>query len=485
MPEPVSRPGLWLLSLLALAGCATPPDLPPIPAVDAPEAFHAQAMADGPPARPGMAGSWWRALGDPQLEQLVATALANNRDLLAGKARIDQARALAALDQSARQPSLSLNPQAGRSRSSDNVDAGVSITSPGGSLPPLNVTPSTYQTRWRLPLEATYEPDLWDRLSLTAQASVQRIQASEQDLELARQALVASVVSSHHLLGVHRAQQALLQEIVLRDERRLNALQAKLAAGLADGTELATLQIEAASTRSRLRQSQEQIDLDLHVLALLCGTSAGRLSAPPPPALDPGERLARLPMLADLPARVLERRPDVRSTQARLAAELSELGAARAEFFPSLRLTGQSGLESAALSQLLDSGSLIWSLAAQIDIPLLDGGRRDARFAAARARLDEAARLHENTVLQALREVEDALVSAGSRQAQVAQEQMATEAAERLARQASERADAGLGTSLRAMERQQAALQQRLALLDVQGQAFVARITLLKVLAYP
>lgn len=485
MREPLVRSGVWLSGLLALAGCTTPPDMPPVPLIEAPAAFRAQAVDEKPLAQQNTAAPWWQALGDTQLERLVATALANNRDLLAAKARIDQAQALAALDRAARQPALSLNPQAGRSRSSDNVDAGVSVTSPSGSVPALSVTPDTYQTRWRLPLEVTYEPDLWDRLSLTAQASAQRIQASEQDLELARQSLVASVVSSYHLLGVHRAQQGLLQEVVLQDERRLKALQAKSAAGLADGTAQAAQQIEAASTRGRLRQIQEQINLDLHVLALLCGTSPGGLSAPPASPQDPGERLARLPVLSDLPARVLERRPDVRSTQARLAAALSELGAARAEFFPSFRLTGQTGLESAALSQLLDRGSLIWSLAAQIDIPLLDGGRRDAQFAAARARLDEAVRQHEGTVLTALREVEDALVSAGARQAQVAQEQLATEAAERLARLASDRAEAGLDAPLLAMERRQAALQQRLALLDVQGQAFVARITLIKVLAYP
>jgi multidrug efflux system outer membrane protein len=349
----------------------------------------------------------------------------------------------------------------------------------------LSITPDTYNTRWRLPLEASYEPDLWERLSLTAQASTKRLRASEQDLELARQSLAASVVSSYHLLGVHLRQLALQHEIRELEERRLQARQARQAAGLADGADVASLQADMASTQIRLRQIQEQVALDRHLLALLCGVQPHAL----PPVVAEGhdlqDQLARLPLLADLPARVLQRRPDVRAAQARLDAALADLGVARAEFLPSLRLTGGTGLESSALSQLLQSGSLIWSLAAQINLPLFDGGRRDAQFAAARALLDEAARAHEASVLRALREVEDALVSAGAQQARVQQQWLAVQAAERLTRSASDRADTGLDTRARAMERQQAALQQRQNLLDAQGQALIARVTLLKVLAHP
>lgn len=483
MPDPTPT-RILLASLLGLGACAAPPQVPTVPVIEPPPTFLAQGEADS--ALVAATGSpWWRSLGDSQLDQLIDLALANNQDLHAARARMDQARALAALDESGQRPSLNLGPQVSRTRASDHVDAGVSVSPPAGGVSSLSITPDTYNTRWRLPLEASYEPDLWERLSLTAQASTKRLRASEQDLELARQSLAASVVSSYHLLGVHLRQLALQHEIRELEERRLQARQARQAAGLADGADVASLQADMASTQIRLRQIQEQVALDRHLLALLCGVQPHAL----PPVVAEGhdlqDQLARLPLLADLPARVLQRRPDVRAAQARLDAALADLGVARAEFLPSLRLTGGTGLESSALSQLLQSGSLIWSLAAQINLPLFDGGRRDAQFAAARALLDEAARAHEASVLRALREVEDALVSAGAQQARVQQQWLAVQAAERLTRSASDRADTGLDTRARAMERQQAALQQRQNLLDAQGQALIARVTLLKVLAHP
>jgi multidrug efflux system outer membrane protein len=187
--------------------------------------------------------------------------------------------------------------------------------------------------------------------------------------------------------------------------------------------------------------------------------------------------------LSDVPSTVLLRRPDVRSAQAQLDAALSDAGAARADFFPALKLTTGAGLESSALAMLLQPGSAIWSLAAQVSLPLFDGGRRDAQFAAAKARLDEAAQQYEGVVLGVLREVEDALTTASALQAQAAQDALAADAALRRARQAGERADAGMDARLGELELRQAALQRQVTLLDAHAQAFVAQVTLRKVLA--
>jgi multidrug efflux system outer membrane protein len=187
--------------------------------------------------------------------------------------------------------------------------------------------------------------------------------------------------------------------------------------------------------------------------------------------------------LSDVPSTVLLRRPDVRSAQAQLDAALSDAGAARADFFPTLKLTTGAGLESSALAMLLKPGSAIWSLAAQVSLPLFDGGRRDAQFAAAKARLDEAAQHYEGVVLGVLREVEDALTTASALQAQAAQDALAADAALRRARQAGERADAGMDARLGELELRQAVLQRQVTLLDAHAQAFVAQVTLRKVLA--
>lgn len=489
MPEQPPLPLLRtcvLVGLMALVGCASPPRaVPPEPPWPVPPQFHAQNRAEGLLSEPLAFGPWWKALGDQRLDDLVDSALAHNQDLRAGMARWEQARSMAARDQANLRPSVGLNPQVGIGQTSGNVDSGVTVSSPASGAAPLSVSTQAQTTRWKLPLEASYEPDLWGRLALAAQASSQRRQASKHDLELARHSLVASVVSTYHWLGVLGGQLDLLQHILRHDERRIRAQLARQAVGLADGNALAAMQMQGAQTQSRLQQVEEQIDLTRHLLALLCGLPLDRLPQLHTGQSDPGQALQRLPLLADLPASVLQRRPDVRGSQALLSAALSDVGVAQADFLPYIRLTGGTGRESSALPQLLTSGSQIWSLAAQINVPLFDGGRRDAQFQYAQARLTEASHRHQATVLQALREVEDALVSASTRRNQVTLQAQATAAADQIAAQALRQAQVGRLITLQAIDSQQAALHQRLSLLDAQGQALAAQVNLIKVLAYP
>lgn len=477
------------VAMYLLAGCSATPPLPPAPAFSVPPAFDATpadatALRDRPMA---VDSPWWSALGDPQLNTLIDLALHNNRDLRVAKARIDQARALADFDQAAQLPVLGLNQQANRTRASRNVETGVSVTVPSNAATTassLSVTPNTYNSRVRLSLDATYEADLWGRLSHDARASQQRAAASEQDLQAARLSLAAHVIISHQMLRTHEAQATLLEEIVQLGERRQRGLQARVAVGLADYAALDALHISVADIRSEARRMRERIALGRHALALLCGVAPRELPmSEGSSALD--AVASPLPTLSDVPSTVLMRRPDVRSAQARLDAALSDAGSARADFFPTLKLTTSAGLESSALAMLLKPGSGIWSLAAQVSLPLFDGGRRHARFAAAEARLNEAAHQYEGVVLRVLHEVEDALTTASALQDQAAQEALATDAASRRAQRAQERADAGMDSRLGELELRQVALQRKLSLLDAQAQAFVAQVTLRKVLAQP
>lgn len=475
----------WMLASLLLGGCAAVPALPQAPPPFTPPAgFLTPSQGPIPSESVPTTGTspWWKALGDPQLDRLVERAWQHNRDLGMAKARIDQARALANADRAAGAPSVGLNPQAARSRASRNVDPGVEVSGVSPGLPAVSVTPDPYGSRARLLLDFAYEIDLWGRLRLTAEASGQRAAASAHDLEVARQALAASVVIAHRRLVTHLRQLPLVEEGARLWDRRLDALEAQAAVGRSDGSTLDTARVGAADARTQLHRLRERVALDRHALALLCGQAPSDL-----PPLE-GTFDAPLPMLAvpaDLPSQVLQRRPDVRSAQARLDAAWHDVGAARADFFPSLRLTGSTGLESSALAELLQPGSLVWSLGAQISASVFDGGRREARFGAARARLDEAALQYESTVLQALREVEDALTSVASLQAQEKQVAAAAGSADRLAHRARLRADVGLLARLDEIEQRQVALQRRQQLLDVQAEVLAAQVTLFKALAHP
>ena len=487
--HPSQRPDALLrvgLLCLALGGCAQTPEPPALATLTAftpPSQFlQGPATAPAPAVSAASAPPWWQAQGDPLLDRLMALALAHNQDLGAAKARIDEARATAGLDEAARRLQLSAGPSVGRSRSSEHLDPAWQVRSTtGGAAPPVTVETKPVSTRLRLSLDASYEVDLWGRLSDTARASAHEAQATVLDLEAARRALTLSVASTYETLRVHQGQLLLRDELAQLALQRWHLAQASAQAGLGDAGEADALEAALRDAQLQASQIRQQYAQDFHALSVLCGVAVDQL-----PAVNDTQRTpVPLPPLSDVPSRVLQRRPDVQAAELRLQAALDRLGAARATDFPSLLLTTSLGRESSALSTLLDPGSLVWSLGLQISQSVLDGGRRTAQADAARARLDEAAQAYQGTLLQALREVEDALVAEQALQDQLRQQQAAAEAAHRQALRQLQRVDVGLGRRTDALAAQQTALQRELTLLDLRQQLFLAQATLRKVMAWP
>lgn len=474
------------LLCLALGGCAQTPELPALATLTAftppPQFLQGPASASAPAVSASSAPPWWQAQGDPLLDRLMALALAHNADLGAAKARIDEARAAAGLDEAARRLQLSAGPSVGRSRSSEHLDPAWQIHSTtGGAAPPVTVETEPASTRLRLGLDASYEVDLWGRLNDTARASAHEAQATVLDLEAARRALTLSVASTYEALRVHQGQLLLRDELAQLALQRWHLAQASAQAGLGDAGEADALEAALRDAQLQASQIRQQYAQDFHALSVLCGVAVDQL----PAVNDTQGTPVPLPPLSDVPSRVLQRRPDVQAAELRLQAALDRLGAARAANFPSLLLTTSLGRESSALSTLLDPGSLVWSLGLQISQSVLDGGRRTAQADAAQARLDEAAQAYQGTLLQALREVEDALVAEQAVQDQLRQQQAAAEAAHRQALRQLQRVDVGLGRRTDALAAQQTALQRELTLLDLRQQLFLAQATLRKVMAWP
>lgn len=481
--DAVPRVGLLCL---ALGGCAQTPEPPALSTLSAftppPQFLQGPASAAATAVSASSAPPWWQAQGDPVLDRLMALALAHNQDLGAAKARIDEARAAAGLDEAARRLQLSAGPSVGRSRSSEHLDPAWQIRSTtGGAAPPVTVATEPVSTRLRLGLDASYELDLWGRLNDTARASALEARATALDLEAARRALTLSVASTYEALRVHQGQLLLREDLAQLALQRWRLAQASAQAGLGDAGEADALEAALRDAQMQASQIRQQHAQDFHALSVLCGVAVDQL-----PAVE-GEPVVpvALPPLSDVPSRVLQRRPDVQAADQRLQAALARLGAARAAGFPSLLLTTSLGHESSALSTLLDPGSLVWSLGLQISRSVLDGGRQQAQTDAARARLDEAAQAYQGTLLQALREVEDALVAEQALQDQLRQAQAAAEAAHRQALRQLQRADAGLGRRTDALTARQTALQREIASLDLRQQLFLAQATLRKVMAWP
>lgn len=477
--------GMQKLVVLAgcfmLSACASVPDLPRKPTLEIPESFS--SAADSAAARISLEAQWWRQFGDERLDALVDQVLTGNTDLAQAKARIDEAGAQVALSHASRALQLAISPQVERSKTSSSSGRTFSLTSDNpataSALSGVSIKQNTYSTSYLLPLQASYEFDLWQRLSKSEEAAAQLMLASAEDYRTARLALAASAVGNYLLLRTHQAQLSLLEEERVLHARVLRNCEARLTTGLADGTALNTAQMNAAQVARQLADMRKTIALDVHALEVLAGAMPGALHdlyAAKPPA----NNLQAVP--AQLPASVLKKRPDVRRDEARLDAALAQAAVARADYFPSLKLTTTLGKQSADLGSLLQPGSTLWSLAAQITQPILDGGRVRAGYTQATARVDEAAKAYQATVIQALREVEDALVTLDSMQVQMQSMQRATQAAQSSAQRLAQRARAGLGNEDAATQSHLVALQQQSAELDLNTQRSMAYVTLRKAL---
>lgn len=469
------------LAGLTLGACSPLPPMPEMPRPVIPSGF----VSAGPGERVDILldPQWWRGFGDPQLDSLVELALAHNYDLAESRARIDAARAQISLAHADRSFQLSVDPQASRSKSSTRQSNAYSIQAPAGSggagLSDVSVRRNPYATNFLLPLEASYEVDLWGRLDATEQVAIRQGQVSAEDYSVARLALISNLVTAYLQLRMQQAQLELLrEEVALQDDLVSNA-RAGVSAGMADASTLGPAVANAESSRRQFIDMQKSLQLDGHALEVLCGQQPGTLAYL-------HHDSAVLPILpptpADLPAAVLQRRPDVRRDEASLQAARFQTSAARADFLPQLKLTSTLGRESDALSSLLQPGSALWSLATQLSYPLIDGGRLRAGYAQAQAQFGAAAQHYQGTVVQALREVEDALVTLDSVREQYRAVSIGAEAAASAARRQQQRQAVGLATQNDFATARLFALQQRSSELELQAQALTAYVSLRKAL---
>jgi len=372
----------------ALAGCAAPPPADPTPPVlDLPAST--QPM-------PRIAADWWTAFGDAPLTALVEEALADNRDLVRAAARIDQSRAALKLAGAERLPRIDAGVSARRERFSEN------------SAVPINSSPIGSDIRAEVGV--SYELDLWSRLARTEDAAREELLATTFARDTLRTALAVQVVKSYAALQALDAQLVLFERTVAAQRDSLALQRKRFDNGDIGELDIRQLEAELIGNQAQLPKIERARGEAERALALLLGRSPralidGAVRRDAKPAEVPA---AALPP-AGLPSDLLERRPDIRSAAASMAAAGARVDAARAAYFPSISLTANLGQDSAELSSLTHGGSLIWSVVASLTQPIWDGGRIDARNDFARARRREVEVDYRDTVATAFKETSDAL----------------------------------------------------------------------------
>lgn len=454
-----------LPAALLLASCTLGPDFmkPDLSGVvDWKETKAASAVS--------LPDDWWKLFNDRELNLLVDRALAANSDLVAAKARVDTARALVGIDRARMFPRLDLTGSAGISRAPQDA---TYERLPKGI--PFEIPLET--ERYRGTFDLSYEPDLWGRNRRLLEASSAQAAAAGALFDAQRLGVATEVSRQYFLIRGLDAQESVIHDTIKSRQETLDLQQSKLDAGLTDGLAASQARTELELAKNDLALVQRQRGGAENALAVLCGqppsglTVARRASSPTMPEIRAG-----------LPVEVLNRRPDVRAAEQSLRAANARIGVAEAAFYPNFSLSAGGGFESIDAQRFLDWQNRVLSLGAGITAPIFDAGSNKAAFDAAVSRRDESLAIYKNTLLVALREVEDALVDLkGLARSRRALEQ-ALASAHDTKRIAREKYDKGLSGYLEVVEAGRTVLRVELALAQIDAQQRVTLAVLAKAL---
>jgi multidrug efflux system outer membrane protein len=339
-----------------------------------------------------MPDRWWEDFGAPELNGLIDKALADNLDLGAAWARLDQALALARQARAGLWPEGSAEANASRAQSVFFAGEELGVR-------------SFRSDQLLLTVAANYELDLWRRVWSLKKAGDLDVRASRGDLETMAMTLAAEVSEAWLSLIEQHAQQKLLEDQVEVGERFLRLTELRFGQGLASALDVYQQRQQLASTRAEIPLAEAEIgELENRIAVLRGEPPAGAV-------VTANTTLPGLPPLPStgLPADLLGRRPDVRAAGLRVAAADHRVAAAVADRLPAIRLTARGGYQSFAPPENLFDAS-IWNLAGNLAAPVIDGGRRRAEVNRTRAVVAERLCVYGQVFLQALKEVEDALV---------------------------------------------------------------------------
>jgi hydrophobe/amphiphile efflux-1 (HAE1) family protein/NodT family efflux transporter outer membrane factor (OMF) lipoprotein len=408
-------------------------------------------------------GRWWEIFGDSELNALVERATENNHSLRAALMRFEQARAEARVTRTEFFPSLRLQPSFTRERFSSNQDPNFGL---------VNATTA------RMPLDLSYEIDLWGRVRRGFESARASAQASAADYHNALLSVQAEVAQSYLTLRATERQQAVVRESIrLRREAR-ELVRVKVDIGTAPELDLARADTEVALAETdlaRLERSRNSLEV---ALAVLTGTPAPQFQI----VSNVGAPLTVPLIPAGLPSDLLERRPDVSSAERQLAAANARIGVAKAGFFPVLRLTGSGGYVSAELDSLFNWDSRVWSIGPSLSLPIFTSGRNRATVARARAAYEEAVAAYRQRVLVAFGEVQEQLTALKLLATEADAVARTQAAAQRTADLARARYDGGIVSYLEVIESQRTLLATKLDAARVHGQRQVAAVQLVKAL---
>jgi outer membrane protein, multidrug efflux system len=377
-------------SLAALvSGCMIGPDYVR-PAIDVPPAWrveYAQAanLANAP---------WWEQFGDDTLNQLIDSALKENRDVRTAAARVDEFQGRLAVARSQLFPQVAASADATRQRASRDQP-----------LNPIPATVSPIYASYNAIASASWEVDLWGKLRRSTEAARADLLAAEESKRSVVLSLVSAVASGYINLRDLDRQLEIARETTKTRADSLHVFELRFKGGVVSELELAQNRSEYAQALASIPQLESQIQQTENALSVLLGRNPGSILR----GRSIGE-LAPPPIPAGLPSELLERRPDLRQAEAQLAAANARIGVAKAAYFPSISLTAALGSASTQLANLFSGPAGVWSYGASLVAPIFTAGAIAGQVEQAEAQQQEALYTYQKAIQSAFSDVDNALI---------------------------------------------------------------------------
>ncbi|MCP4453586.1 MAG: efflux transporter outer membrane subunit [Planctomycetes bacterium] len=407
-------------------------------------------------------GPWWKEFNDPVLDDLVDQALMANTDILVALSTIDQARSLVQQAHGIRLPEVTY----GLTR--DRMKQSFSFGPLGGRISFIS---ESYSQGFNL----SYMLDVFGALKRSHRAAIKDMLANEADCEALMHAIVGQVVGTRIDMVTQSRLLEITNDTISNWEQAAEITQQRYEGGLTSPLDVYFVKQNLADARAQKTVVSQQLALLTHAMNVLCSKS-------PSSGLDTKILLAEVPPLTSapvgVPAQLLDRRPDVRAAEVRLAAATERVGVSMAQLYPDLVITATGGVVGDEFYETFDLHNRVYSLGLNLAGPLFNGGRLRAGVKASEAAAEQAAHLFAGKVLRALQEVEDALASEYYVRQRITHYEESTKFAQDAEALASERYLQGAESILTVLEAERAQRVSQIQLVRTQGQLWLARVQL-------
>jgi outer membrane protein, multidrug efflux system len=440
----------WLLMLVVLlAGCSLAPtyERPP---TDNPDAWRVdyKDAADTANTR------WWELFNDPVLNQLIDTALKENKDVRIAAARVEEFAARVDIFRAGYFPQIGYDGEATRNRASREVYGGGAVN-------------ERKYNNYAAAASLGWELDLWGRIRNSTEAARAELLAEEENRRAVILSLVSAVANSYVTLRQFDRQLEVSRETLAARAESLRLFELKLKGGVVSDLEVAMVRTEYEQAAAAIPPIERRIALTENALSILLGSNPGAI--PRGKSID---ALVLPPVPEGVPSSLLARRPDISAAEQALIAANARIGVARAQYFPTISLTGLFGYASESLSDLLQNSANVWSFGGSAVGPIFSGGRISAELRASEAVQRQTLVGYLQTVQGAFRDVDDALVNVQKSREQLIVEGRRVAALSDYARLAKLRYDEGYTSYIDVLDAQNKLFDAQLQYVSIQGDVY-------------